>query len=362
MYKDTVTLISIIKEVYEQKKSIDKYIVFDKDFEKNTKKKLNGIAEGLGINIKNYMVGKNNYKIPKIVADILVVYLTEESKKGSFISKINNKDYEKITKKEKVEFLDKIVEDLKEKYKNEENYSEILNSILEIKYVIMNEINFSHGGLELIDEIKKEMIYKIDECFKEFTDIKPDDGLIKVNDRIYLDKEEVKKDINIKNLKYNDMNIDLLSNHDKLVFIKYLKEMIFQSIEEWNELRIIANDIKHSKIDDVIEDCNNYFEKTCNDEEIIEGRNLLRMSIDEYKKELIDTYKKEKLIENDIKYSEIDNVIDDFNAYYEKTYNNEKIMEDKNSLKMREDESDTLVLTEEMSRILEEIENEYKNK
>lgn len=302
MYKDTVTLSSIIKEVYQQKKLIDTDIIFDEDFEKNTKKKLKGIAKGLGIKVENYRVDKNNYKIPKIIADILTIYLTEDSKKGSFISKINNKNFDKITKEEKVEFLNKVVDNLKEKYKNNENYSEVLDSLVEVKYTIINQINFSHGGLELIDEIKKEITDKIDVCFKEFTDIKPDDGLIRVNDRVYIDEIESSKDINIDDLKFGDMNIDLLSNDDKIVFIRHLREMIFQSIEEWNKLRKIANEIKHCKIDEAIECCDDDSEKEFDEDESIEGINLLRISIQEYKKDIIKEYK-EKL-ENTYKNTE----------------------------------------------------------
>lgn len=315
MYKDTVTLSSIIKEVYQQKKLIYEDIIFDEDFEKNTKKKLKGIAKGLGIKIENYRVDKNNYKIPKIIADILTIYLTEDSKKGSFISKINNKNFDKITKEEKVEFLNKVVDNLKKKYKNDENYSEVLDSLLEVKWTIINQINFSHGGVELIDEIKKDITDKIDVCFKEFTHIKPDDGIIRVNDRIYIDKIESSKRINIDDLKFSDMNIDLLSNDDKIVFVRYLKEMIFQSIEEWNKLRKIANEIKHCKIDEAVECCDDSSEKQFDEYESIEGINLLSISIQEYKKEIIkeyeekleNTYKKKEIISNE----EIGQILED---------------------------------------------------
>ena len=99
------------------------------------------------------------------------------------------------------------------------------------------------------------------------------------------------------------MNIDLLSNDDKIVFVRYLKEMIFQSIEEWNKLRKIANEIKHCKIDEAVECCDDSSEKQFDEYESIEGINLLSISIQEYKKEIIKEY--EEKLENIYKKKEI---------------------------------------------------------
>ena len=112
----------------------------------------------------------------------------------------------------------------------------------------MFEIEFSHGEREVIEEIKREITDKIDLCFKEYTDIKPDDGLIRVNDEIYT------KSIKFERIISDEKGrLDVLSEYDKIIFIRHLKERIDQSIEEWKELIRLANEIKNAEIDNIVE-------------------------------------------------------------------------------------------------------------
>ncbi|HBF6521675.1 TPA: hypothetical protein KRL75_004058 [Clostridioides difficile] len=285
MYKDTITLAQLAREVYANTDLGKAGVKMSKTTKDNIIEKLRAISNSLSIDIEKYHI-KNTYKIPRIIADILYIYLTVDSSKGSFISKINTKQYEKITKKEKIEFLDKVITTLENKYKDDENYINIQHDIEHIKNTVMFEIEFSHGEREVIEEIKREITDKIDLCFKEYTDIKPDDGLIRVNDEIYT------KSIKFERIISDEKGrLDVLSEYDKIIFIRHLKERIDQSIEEWKELIRLANEIKNDEIDNIVE----FDEYVQNNKIIIEGRELLRKSIDEYKKEAIQKYKNKKI-------------------------------------------------------------------
>lgn len=285
MYKDTITLAQLAREVYANTDLGKAGVKMSKTTKDNIIEKLRAISNSLSIDIEKYHI-KNTYKIPRIIADILQIYLTVDSSKGSFISKINTKQYEKITKKEKIEFLDKVITTLENKYKDDENYINIQHDIEHIKNTVMFEIEFSHGEREVIEEIKREITDKIDLCFKEYTDIKPDDGLIRVNDEIYT------KSIKFERIISDEKGrLDVLSEYDKIIFIRHLKERIDQSIEEWKELIRLANEIKNAEIDNIVE----VDEDMNNEKFVVEGRELLRRSIDEYKIESMQKYKNKKI-------------------------------------------------------------------
>ena len=285
MYKDTITLAQLAREVYANTDLGKAGVKMSKTTKDNIIEKLRAISNSLSIDIEKYHI-KNTYKIPRIIADILYIYLTVDSSKGSFISKINTKQYEKITKKEKIEFLDKVITTLENKYKDDENYINIQHDIEHIKNTVMFEIEFSHGEREVIEDIKREITDKIDLCFKEYTDIKPDDGLIRVNDEIYT------KSIKFERIISDEKGrLDVLSEYDKIIFIRHLKERIDQSIEEWKELIRLANEIKNAEIDNIVE----VDEDMNNEKFVVEGRELLRRSIDEYKIESMQKYKNKKI-------------------------------------------------------------------
>ena len=175
---------------------------------------------------------------------------------------------------------------MENKYKNDENYTNIQHDIEHIKNTVMLEIEFSHGEREVIEDIKREITDKIDLCFKEYTDIKPDDGLIRVNDEIYTKSIKFQKIISDEKGR-----LDVLSEYDKMIFIRHLKERIDQSIEEWKELIRLANEIKNAEIDNIVE----VDEDMNNEKFVVEGRELLRRSIDEYKIESMQKYKNKKI-------------------------------------------------------------------
>lgn len=285
MYKDTITLAQLLREVYDDTDLGKSGVNMSKTTKDNMIEKLKAIGKSLGIDVEKYRI-KNRYKIPRIIADILQIYLTVDSSKGSFISKINTKQYEKITKEEKIEFLNKVIITLEDKYKNDENYTNIQHDIEHIKNTVMLEIEFSHGEREVIEDIKREITDKIDLCFREYTDIKPDDGLIRVNDEIYT------KSIKFQKITSDEKGrLDVLSEYDKMIFIRHLKERIDQSIEEWKELIRLANEIKNAEIDNIVE----VDEDMNNEKFVVEGRELLRRSIDEYKIESMQKYKNKKI-------------------------------------------------------------------
>ena len=103
MYKDTITLAQLAREVYANTDLGKAGVKMSKTTKDNIIEKLRAISNSLSIDIEKYHI-KNTYKIPRIIADILYIYLTVDSSKGSFISKINTKQYEKITKRKKLNF------------------------------------------------------------------------------------------------------------------------------------------------------------------------------------------------------------------------------------------------------------------
>lgn len=277
MYKQTITLSQLAKEVYDKTELGKSGVKMTKTSKDNIINKIKDITESLGIDIGKYYI-KNQYRIPRIIADILIVYATYDSKKGSIISKIKNNDYKLITKEEKINLLNAMIRNLNERA---ENIEDIKDDIEDIKNKIMFEIEFSHRELESIENMKKDVKDKIDECFKNFMDIGHDNGLIIVNDDIYNKNIEYEK-----NIPYENRTLDVLSEFDKVIFIRHLKEKIDDAIDEWKELTSIANELKNAEIDDMID---------YNTNSIIEGKSLLRKSIDEYKKKLIGQYENTKI-------------------------------------------------------------------
>lgn len=280
MDKEYVNLIDIIRYVY-YKKNNKKYNEKENlNFKTDTTKKLKKITKGLGIKIENYK-SENDYKIPKLVAEIFKLYLLEKSSKKSFISKISNNDIDSISKEEKIAFLNKIVDKLKEKVITDEEKDECE----EIRGKFLEDIEYNDLITKKINDIKINSYKLLDESCKRFARTEEKDGLIRVDDNIYQEAMEYNKVYSKENL-YDEeviktISIDIFEIEDRLEFLEYLNELVREMIKKWNSIIHIANEIKTVSIDDRIEyNGNDYFINE--DRMIISGKILLEESIKEY--------------------------------------------------------------------------------
>lgn len=113
-----VNLNTILRDIYDERNKglnirKDIYESNYENFKKDNIKKLKKISYAMGIDISNYKINKN-YEIPEIVGDVFKVYLTENSGKNTFISKIINKKFEDISYEEKKKFIRKVTKKLQE--------------------------------------------------------------------------------------------------------------------------------------------------------------------------------------------------------------------------------------------------------
>lgn len=58
-----------------------------KNYKDSSREKLDMISKNLDIDIEEFKKNSNKYKIPFNVAEVIIQYLVEDSKKGSFVSK-----------------------------------------------------------------------------------------------------------------------------------------------------------------------------------------------------------------------------------------------------------------------------------
>ena len=103
-------LSEIFDKAYCEKNNVTE-IDLDEDSYKNykdtCKDKIMKIFKNLNMDIEDFKVAPNKYQIPFNIGDLIIQYLLEDSKKGSFVSKLKNNRLNKITTKEKEEFLNR---------------------------------------------------------------------------------------------------------------------------------------------------------------------------------------------------------------------------------------------------------------
>lgn len=108
-------LSEVFDKAYCEKEGVTK-IDLDVDSYKNykdtSKEKIMSIFKNLNMDIEYFKIAPNKYQIPFNICDLMIQYLLEDSKKGSFVSKLKNNNLNKITTREKKEFLDKFFERL----------------------------------------------------------------------------------------------------------------------------------------------------------------------------------------------------------------------------------------------------------
>ncbi len=191
-----------------------------KNYKDSSREKLDMISKNLDIDIEEFKKNSNKYKIPFNVAEVIIQYLVEDSKKGSFISKIKNNKLDKVTTNEKREFVNRAFDRTLKSCRNEEDESYV--EILRNDYLKIIEI------LEKADKKKEDLINfskkSIDENIKNIYAINDKDGIVKF--ATTKAKKEIEK------IKYENI---LTAEDSDLLVDAY--SLMFESLnKKWSEI------------------------------------------------------------------------------------------------------------------------------
>lgn len=271
-----VSLNHIISYTYIKKKGIKK-IDYEEDlkyrnFLKECKNYIKKLCEALDIDIQLYKVDDNRYEIPYLLGEILKIYLLQDSKKGSIISKIKAKSYDKITYEEKVNFIDEVTELLKKEHSNDEITPIV--EWLKKKWKVQGKIN--KDIKELAEDTKIVVNNFIDTLVTKITGITDIDGLVSLTQYRIRELEETDDNISmgefIEKIKYNRIpHKESLTFDDKVILIDYLKYWILDNMKDF--LYIVED---FSQIREV--DSSEHSPKDYQDSKV-----LLKESINEYR-------------------------------------------------------------------------------
>lgn len=275
----TITLNQILKELYAKKIKISTSEVEVKDspyktFASENTLKLKDIFKGLKFDIENYKNEKGTYDIPIVVAEVFKIYLTEESAKGSFISKIKGKKFLEITLDEKKDFINKVNKKLRERF---EGYPNAENEINDIYERWIEEAEYNEKVKDKIVEIGSISNFLIESAIINVGSISEIDGLVSVNNykADNIEEEEAVdyfKKISQVKVPYNIR----LSEGDRLELIDYLTTSISESIKDWKRIVNIACEIREENISEYGMDSINF----------INSNELIKMSIKEYEERI----------------------------------------------------------------------------
>lgn len=281
-----VTRNSIISYVYKVKNNIEKIDYFNdkkyKNFMKECIKDINSICESLDINIKLYKVKDNEYKIPYILGELIKVYLLQDSKKGSIISKLKQKKYSEITYEEKIQLNNSIIEKLKENNLDDESEKIIKNLN---KYCIVKE-KLNEDLKQIAERTKLVTNNFIDEIINSISGYNKNDGFIKVNPSIRIDLGNIDDDLYSSDELIEKIRCKLrcdrnfydkktLTYDDMAVLSNYLRFWIIDSMTNFLD---IVNDFSELREEDVSEHEANQYK---------DSKVLLKEAINEYKDNLI---------------------------------------------------------------------------
>lgn len=278
----TVSLNEIFMEVYEKKSDVKDVKTADslyKSFVKDNTKKLKEIFKAIGCDIEEFKNDKDRYDLPIVVAEIFKLYITENSGKGSYISKLKNKKFTDITIDEKVDFIDKIKDKIKERYKNDINETDIYRELEDLYEQWKAEAIYS-------EDVKKEILNTelyinsiLEAAMIQVGSISGLDGLITIsNDAIgNIDEYNRVEQFNSNKIHYSQK----LSHKDRLELLKYLKHFVINNIKEWKNIVDIACELREDNIS----------ESALGNEEILSSKELLQLSIQEYEDEIKENMK-----------------------------------------------------------------------
>lgn len=282
-----VALNEILMELYAQRENIEideieTKVSPYKDFAKDTTKKLKEILKALKCDIEQFKNDNNRYDIPVVVAEILKIYLSEDSGKGSYISKIKRKKFFEIEFEEKINFINKVAEQLREKYAEDSNKEKVFKEIDDLEKIWIGEAQYSEVVKDEVIETESIVNMIMEACMFKVASISELDGLVTVDNGNSADfsEEEILEIINSEDrveLPYSAK----LSYQDRLELLKYFKVFFINNIKEWKKIVDIASGLRQYNVED----------DAINKSGLISSDELLKSAINEYEEEIKDTMK-----------------------------------------------------------------------
>lgn len=282
-----VALNEILMELYAKRENIEideieTKVSPYKDFAKDTTKKLKEILKALKCDIEQFKNDNNRYDIPVVVAEILKIYLSEDSGKGSYISKIKRKKFFEIEFEEKINFIKKVAEQLREKYAEDSNKEKVFKEIDDLEKRWIGEAQYSEVVKDEVIETESIINMIMEACMFKVASISELDGLVTVDNGNSADysEEEILEIINSEDrveLPYSAK----LSYQDRLELLKYFKVFLINNIKEWKKIVDIASELRQYNVED----------DAINKSGLISSDELLKSAINEYEEEIKDTMK-----------------------------------------------------------------------
>lgn len=282
-----VALNEILMELYAKRENIEideieTKVSPYKDFAKDTTKKLKEILKALKCDIEQFKNDNNRYDIPVVVAEILKIYLSEDSGKGSYISKIKRKKFFEIEFEEKINFIKKVAEQLREKYAEDSNKEKVFKEIDDLEKIWIGEAQYSEVVKDEVIETESIVNMIMEACMFKVASISELDGLVTVDNGNSADysEEEILEIINSEDrveLPYSAK----LSYQDRLELLKYFKVFLINNIKEWKKIVDIASELRQYNVED----------DAINKSGLISSDELLKSAINEYEEEIKDTMK-----------------------------------------------------------------------
>lgn len=282
-----VALNEILMELYAKRENIEideieTKVSPYKDFAKDTTKKLKEILKALKCDIEQFKNDNNRYDIPVVVAEILKIYLSEDSGKGSYISKIKRKKFFEIEFEEKINFIKKVAEQLREKYAEDSNKEKVFKEIDDLEKIWIGEAKYSEVVKDEVIETESIVNMIMEACMFKVASISELDGLVTVDNGNSADysEEEILEIINSEDrveLPYSAK----LSYQDRLELLKYFKVFLINNIKEWKKMVDIASELRQYNVED----------DAINKSGLISSDELLKSAINEYEEEIKDTMK-----------------------------------------------------------------------
>lgn len=278
----TLALNEILMELYAERENIDIKDIETtvspyKDFAKDTTNKLKYIFKALKCDIEQFKNDKGWYDLPIPVAEIFRVYLTEDSKKGSYISKLKNKKFFEIELEEKINFIKRVVEQLREKYKEDSNREKVFKEIDDLEKGWIGEAQYSEIVKDEVIETESIVNMIMEACMFKVGSISELDGLVTVDSgkSTECSEEEILEIMNSEDMPKLPYRATL-KYEDRLELLKYFKVFLINNIKEWKKIVDIASELRQRNVED----------DAINKIGLISSDELLKSAINEYEEEI----------------------------------------------------------------------------
>ncbi|MDU8966661.1 MAG: hypothetical protein E7H39_12450 [Clostridium sp.] len=280
--KEKISLNEVLKDVYINKvgRDIFRGEMQDnayKSFVKDSTKKLKEICKVLKCDFESFKNDKDRFELPVVVAEIFRVYLSEESGKGSFISKLKGKKFASITFEEKRNFIEKVRASVEGKYKDDKLKNSIYKEIEEVCRNLLDEALYNEKVKDVITNTQFFSNILIEASIVKLSGINELEGFVSVMNPKKLDLNNSEIEAELKKVRETKIEIsNKLTIEDKIELMEYLEVFLREKIKEWIEIVNIAGEIREQDVEDY------KFEKR----DMMKSKDLVNLAISDYKEKL----------------------------------------------------------------------------